>query len=270
MAALNPCGFAMLPAYLTLVVRGAENGGLSALGRALAATAAMAVGFVAVFGTFGLLAVSVANTAQQYMPYVTVVIGIALAALGVWQLTGREVKLPFQDPLARGGRWGPTAALGSMFGYGVSYALASLSCTVGPFLAITGIGVGSAGGGLPAVAAYTAGLALVVGTLAMAAALAGSSLVVRLRRIVPYVNRISGALLVVVGAYVGYYGWFELRLYAGADPRDPVIAAAGRLQGALAAWVHGAGALPWLVVLAVLLLGAALWSLRRRRGKNST
>ncbi|MCU1701878.1 MAG: cytochrome c biosis protein [Mycobacterium sp.] len=264
-AALNPCGFAMLPAYLTLVVRGAETGGMSALGRAVAATAAMALGFVAVFGTFGLLAVSVANTAQRYMPYATVVIGIALAALGIWQLTGHEVKVPIRDPLVRGGRWGPTAALGSMFGYGVSYALASLSCTVGPFLAITGIGVGSAGGGLPAVMAYTAGLTLVVGTLAVAAALAGSSLLARLRRIVPYVNRISGALLVVVGAYVAYYGWFELRLFAGADPRDPVIAAAGRLQGALAGWVHRAGAWPWLVVLAVLLLGAAVWSVRRRR-----
>jgi cytochrome c biogenesis protein CcdA len=264
-AALNPCGFAMLPAYLTLVVRGAKSGGVSALGRAVTATAAMAVGFVAVFGTFGYLAVSVANTAQRYMPYATVAIGIALAALGVWQLTGHEVKLPIRDPLAHRSRWGPTAAIGSMFGYGASYALASLSCTVGPFLAVTGIGVGSAAGGLPAVMAYTAGLTLVVGTLAVAAALAGSSLVQRLRRILPYVNRISGGLLVLVGAYVAYYGWFELRLFAGADPRDPVIAAAGRLQGALAGWVHRAGAWPWLAVLAVLLVGAAVWSVRRAR-----
>jgi cytochrome c biogenesis protein CcdA len=260
----------MLPAYLTLVVRGSESGGGSALGRAVAATAAMAVGFVAVFGTFGFLAVSVADTAQRYMPYATVVIGIALAALGVWQLTGREMKVPIRDPLTRGGRWGPTAALGSMFGYGVSYALASLSCTVGPFLAVTGIGVGSAGGGLPAVMAYTAGLTLVVGTLAVAAALAGSTLMQWLRRIVPYVNRISGGLLVLVGAYVAYYGWFELRLFAGADPRDPVIAAAGRLQGGLAGWVHRSGAWPWLVILAVLLLGAALWSGRRRRTRKES
>jgi cytochrome c biogenesis protein CcdA len=259
----------MLPAYLTLVVRGAETGGMSALGRAVAATAAMALGFVAVFGTFGLLAVSVANTAQRYIPYATVVIGIALAALGVWQLIGRDVKVPIPDPLARSTRWGPTAALGSMFGYGMSYALASLSCTVGPFLAVTGIGVGSARGGLSAVLAYTAGLTLIVGTLAVAAALAGSSLVDRLRRIVPYVDRISGALLVLVGAYVAYYGWFELRLYAGADPRDPVIAAAGRLQGVLAGWVHRAGAWPWLVALAVLLLGAVGWSWRYGRTRRA-
>jgi cytochrome c biogenesis protein CcdA len=263
-AALNPCGFAMLPAYLALVVHGGETRGPSAVTRAMAATAAMTLGFVAVFGGFGLLAVSAANTAQRYIPYATVAIGVALAALGIWQLTGREVKIPIRDPLARSGRWAPTAALGSMFGYGVSYALASLSCTVGPFLAVTGIGVGAAHGALPAVLAYAGGLALVVGTLAMAAALAGSGLVDRLRRIVPHVNRISGALLLLVGAYVAYYGWFELRLYtAGANPADPIIAAAGRLQGALAGWVHTYGAWPWLAALVVMVLGAVAWSRRR-------
>jgi type VI protein secretion system component VasK len=107
---------------------------------------------------------------------------------------------------------------------------------------------------------------LIVGTLAVAAALAGSGLVDRLRRIVPYVNRISGVLLLFVGAYVAYYGWFELRLFAGgANPQDPVITAAGRLQGALAGWVHQNGAWPWLLALAVMALGAVAWSCWRRR-----
>jgi len=41
----------------------------------------------------------------------------------------------------------------------------------------------------------------------------------------------------------------------------PVIAAAGRVQGAIAGWVHQHGAWPWLVVLAVLTLAAlgAAW-----------
>ena len=92
-AALNPCGFAMLPAYLALVVRGNGTGIPSAVGRALAATAAMALGFLAVFGTFGLLTVSLASTVQRYLPFVTVLIGIALVALGVWLLAGRELSV---------------------------------------------------------------------------------------------------------------------------------------------------------------------------------
>ncbi|HEX3286888.1 MAG TPA: cytochrome c biogenesis CcdA family protein [Mycobacterium sp.] len=265
-AALNPCGFAMLPAYLALVVRGTDNGGAIAVGRAVAATAAMTLGFLAVFGTFGLLTVSLASTVQQYMPYVTVLIGIALVALGIWLLAGRELSLP--NRVGQSGSWAPTGALGSMFGYGVGYAIASLSCTIGPFLAVTGAGVGgtSVTGRVWIYLAYAAGFALVVGALAVAVALAGSALLERMRRILPYVNRIGGAVLILVGLYVGYYGYYEVRLFhAGGSPDDPVIAAAGRLQGAIAGWVHRHGPWPWIVLLAALLVAALIWAWYRRR-----
>ena len=179
--------------------------------------------------------------------------------------------------LAHGVRWAPTARLGSMFGYGISYAVASLSCTVGPFLAVTAAGLrGSVVGAVAVYVAYAAGFTLVVGVLAMAAALANSATVDRVRRIVPYVNRISGALLLVVGVYVGYYGLYEIRLFAGnGNPEDPVIAAAGRLQGAIAGWVHQHGAWPWLVALALIVAAfAAGWrasaSARYRRADRAT
>ena len=271
-AALNPCGFAMLPAYLALVVRGNDTGVAAAVGRALAATAAMALGFLAVFGTFGFLTVSLASTVQRYMPFATMFIGIALVLLGIWLLAGRELSFLMPNRLARSASWAPTRRLGSMFGYGVGYAIASLSCTIGPFLAVTGAGVGgtSLAGRVWIYVAYAAGFALVVGVLAVAAALAGSALVDRMRAILPYVNRIGGAVLILVGLYVAYYGYYEVRLFtAGGNPADPVIAAAGRLQGAIAGWVHRHGSLPWILVLVVLLLAAALWSWRRRVGATS-
>ena len=276
-AALNPCGFAMLPAYLALVVRGEDVGRRAAVGRAVTATAAMAVGFVTVFGGFGILTVSAASTVQRYLPYVTVLIGIILVGLGIWLLAGREITV--SGGLARGARWAPTARLGSMFGYGISYAVASLSCTVGPFLAVTAAALrgGSVLGAMAVYVAYVVGFTLVVGVLAVATALASSAAVDRMRRIVPYVNRISGALLVVVGVYVGYYGLYEIRLFTGnGNPEDPVIAAAGRVQGAIAGWVHQHGAWPWLVALAVLTIAAlaAAWrasaSARYRRADRAT
>ena len=255
-AALNPCGFAILPGYLALVVRrdvhDEQRGVLNALGRAVAATAAMALGFIAVFGTFALLTVTAASTVQRYLPYLTIVIGLVLVALGIWLWIGRD--LAALTPTLHG-RWAPTARLGSMFGYGLSYALASLSCTVGPFLAATGVAFqGGAHLGFLVYVAYTAGFTLVVGALAIAAALASSAVAERMRRIIPYVNRISGVLLVVIGLYVSYYGLYEVRLFtAGGDPSDPVIAAAGRLQGALAGWTHHHGAWPWVAALLVLV-----------------
>jgi hypothetical protein len=203
------------------------------------------------------------------MPYVTVVIGIALVALGIWLLSGRELTLLLPSRLSRSASTTPTSSLGSMFRYGVGYAIASLSCTVGPFLAVTGAGVGgtSVPGRVWVYLAYAAGFALVVGALAVAVALAGSALVERMRRILPYVNRIGGAVLIVVGLYVGYYGFYEVRLFtAGGSPGDPVIATAGRLQGAVAGWVHRHGAWPWLVLLGVLLLAAFVWTWRTSSG----
>jgi cytochrome c biogenesis protein CcdA len=270
-AAVNPCGFAMLPAYLLLVVRGQQPGerrGLAAVGRALVATVGMALGFLTVFGLFGALTISAAATVQRYVPYATVVIGVVLVALGVWLLSGRELTALTPRPL--GPRWAPDVRLGSMFGYGVSYAIASLSCTVGPFLAVTAAGLraGSTATGVLVYLAYVAGLTLVVGVLAIAAAMTSSAAVNRLRRILPFVNRIGGALLVLVGLYVAYYGVYELRLFnTRANPDDAVIRWAGRLQGALAGWVHQHGVLPWLVALGVLVIAAfaSAWRRRARR-----
>ncbi|MGV0159641.1 cytochrome c biogenesis CcdA family protein [Mycobacterium colombiense] len=270
-AALNPCGFAMLPAYLLLVVRGRRAGassGVTAAGRALAATVGMALGFLTVFGVFGALTVSAATTVQRYLPYATVVVGVALIGLGAWLLSGRALSALTPRPLAP--RWAPTARLGSMYGYGISYAIASLSCTVGPFLAVTAAGLrgGSIATGVAIYLAYSAGFTLVVGVLAVAAATASSALVDRLRRALPFVNRIGGALLVLVGLYVAYYGSYEVRLFGpNGNPRDAVISGAGRLQGAVAGWVHQHGVWPWviaMVALAVVVIGGA-WRRRAHR-----
>lgn len=268
-AAFNPCGFAMLPAYLTLVVQGngtTDAGGLYAVRRALTATAAMALGFLAVFGLFGLLTVSLASTVQQYLPYVTLAVGISIVALGIWLLLGRELLI---SAAARGARWAPTARLGSMFGYGVGYAIASLSCTVGPFLAVTAssLRTGSLLDGISVYIAYAAGLSLVVGVLAVSVAVASSTLIDGMRRVLPYVNRISGAVMVIVGLYVAWYGWYELRLFsAGGTGDDPVITAAGRVQRSLAGWVYQHGAWPWLLALgAVVAFAGWGWARRRRR-----
>lgn len=272
-AALNPCGFVMLPAYLTLVVQGDDAGrprhrGMAVM-RALAATATMTLGFLAVFGLFGLLTVSVASTVQSYLPYATVVIGIVLVGLGIWLLAGRELRLAAWHPTGR--RWAPTARLGSMFGYGIGYAVASLSCTIGPFLAVTGssIRAGRIVDGLTLYVVYAAGFGLLVGVLAIAVALTNVAIVDRLRGALRHVNRIGGALLVLVGIYVAYYGYYEIRLFAwNGNPDDPVITAAGRLQRELAGWVYTHGAWPWLLVAVIGALIVGFAGLRRRTGKS--
>jgi len=264
-ATVNPCGFAMLPAYLALVVAGAsEQSRTRLLTRAVVSSAMMTLGFVAVFGLFGLLFSLVASSVQRYLPFVTVAIGLALAVLGVLLLMGREITLLVPKP-ARGA---PNRHVGSMFGYGVAYAIASLSCTIGPFLAVAGstLRSGDLVEGLTAFLAYAAGMGLVVTVLAIATALASDVVTRKARSLLPHVSRLGGVLLVLVGAYVTYYGIYELRLFLGdADPADPVVDGAGQLQGLLVDWFTSVGPLPFVIVLAVLVAGGVL--LVRRRSK---
>jgi cytochrome c-type biogenesis protein len=204
LAAVNPCGFALLPAYLSLLVLGDTSPSRAvALGRALVASAAMTVGFVAVFGLFGLVLAPVAGQLQRHLPWFTVGLGLLLAALGVLLLAGRQ--LPALAPrLRRGPR--VRRAWPSMVAFGAAYALASLSCTVGPFLAIVvaSARAGTAWAGIGLFVAYAAGMGLVIGAAAVAVAVARSSLLGRARRLGPAVSRLGGGLLLAVGGYVAY------------------------------------------------------------------
>ncbi|HSK26935.1 MAG TPA: cytochrome c biogenesis protein CcdA [Jiangellales bacterium] len=266
LAALNPCGFALLPAYLTLVVaRTGDGTRAAALGRALSMTAAMTLGFVAVFGGFGLAVVPLALSLERFLPWATMVIGVGLVGLGAWLLSGRELLLP----TPRVGT-APSRSVWSMVGYGVAYAVASLSCTVAPFLAIATSSVTSGGwvAGVGVFVAYALGMGLVVGTLAVAVALAHVGLVTRTRRLLPYVSRASGALLVVAGLYVAYYGWYEMRVLAGGSTEDPLVDAALALQGAASRWVAGLGAGTVAVAfLALLAVGVGTAWLARRHSR---
>ncbi len=256
LAALNPCGFALLPAYLTLLVTGEEPSRLVAVGRALKMTAAMTAGFTAVFAGFGLLVAPAVSSAQRYLPWFTVVVGVALAAVGIWMLTGRT--LPGLR-LNVGGGAAITRSARSMFGFGVSYALASLTCTIAPFLAVV-VAVFRADSLLAGSAlflVYAAGMGLVVGTAATAVALAQQSLVRSARRFGRWVPVAGGALLLLVGAYVAYYGWWEIRVLGGATAEDPVIAAASALQQWLAGAVVTVGPGGFLLALAGIAVATA-------------
>ncbi len=269
-AAFNPCGFALLPAYLALLVAAPADAGaatqLVAIGRAGRFTSGMTTGFVAVFGMFGLLVAPFAVSVQRYLPVVTVLVGAALVGLGLWLLAGRSLVLPL---LTRRGR-APGTTWSSYVGYGATFALASLSCTAAPFLAVTAGAVGAGGWTtvVSAYLAYAAGMGAVVGVLALASATASSGLSAGLRRTAPFIGRVSGGLLVLAGAYAAWYGWFELRVLAGGSTDDPVVDAAIRAQSALARAVAGLGA-PVLAVLALAVLALVVTAavLRRRRSR---
>ena len=77
-----------------------------------------------------------------------------------------------------------------------------------------------------------------------------------MRCVLPYVNRVGGALLIVVGLYVGYYGVYEVRLFhANGNPVDPLVNGVGRLQGTLVELGAPPRRWPWVWGIVVVLLG---------------
>ena len=93
-ATVNPCGFALLPAYLASFVGLQDRATrLGAVGRALAVSAVLTAGFVTVFGLLGAALSPVLQEVQDYAPWFTIVFGALLVGLGVYLLTGRELVL---------------------------------------------------------------------------------------------------------------------------------------------------------------------------------
>lgn len=254
-AALNPCGFALLPAYLSLLVLDEQPSWTVAVIRALRATTAMTAGFVAVFALFGLAVAPVASSLQQYLPAFTVALGVVLALAGAWVLAGHGISVPRLGRRRRDRR--PlTDSISSMAGFGASYAVASLGCTIAPFLAVvvTAFRAGSTAEGLLAFLAYAVGMGVVVGAASVAVALTRSGVIGRLRSLGGALTRLGGALLLVAGAYVAWYGVWELRVFHAGAGSDPVVDAAGELQRWLADTAQAVGVGGFLLTLAVLVV----------------
>ena len=142
-ATVNPCGFAMLPAYLSyfMGLEGAEDEDESGAGvkQALVVGGTVSLGFLAVFGVTGLLINAGVRSIIDWIPYVALGIGVVMALLGIAMFRGYELSIGFLK--VQGGTGSRDKK--SVFSFGVSYALASLSCTLPVFLSVV---VGSIAG----------------------------------------------------------------------------------------------------------------------------
>ena len=261
-AAFNPCGFAMLPAYLALFL-GEPAGRRAAVGRALGVGAAVTVGFVLVFGIAGMLITLLSLSLGDWLSVVTAASGLLLMIAGVYLLTGRELALNL--PRARLTVDGSPRG---MVAYGVIYATVSLSCTLPVFLAAVvsafTVSGGSAAVGVVALVGYALGMGAMLSVLALVTALLGSGVSGRLRAFAPQVKRISGVFLVLAGAYVAWYGWVEYRAFQGDLITGGPVEWVSRASSRIGSLIAGAG--PTLVVVAGLLLAVAglITALRRR------
>ena len=263
-AAFNPCGFAMLPAWLSYFIgagdRDEDSNLLKAALRGLVVGLTLTAGFIAVFGGFGLLFETILSRSVvlDRIGWVTMAVGVGMTGLGAWMVSGRELNLRLPK-MARGTG---SRRLGSVFMFGVSYAVVSLSCTIGLFIASVGATFTNRGylEGVSNFVAYAAGMGSVITFLTLSLALARTNVASRMRKLLPYVTRVSGVLLIAAGVYLVNYGWWELRVLDDPTATNAAVAFFETLQADVSNWIADTtparlGVICLFGVVGALLLG---------------
>ena len=216
-SAVNPCGFVMLPAYLGLYlgVNDKDAAGVHPLihiFRALKVSGSVTLGFVVLFGAAGtLMAVGARAAVVDILPYLGLVIGIALALTGSWMVGGGKLYSGFAAQAAsRIGDPGQVNAKG-YFLFGLSYGIASLSCTLPIFLSVIGtsFAVSEIGASLGQFILYAVGMGTVILALTLGMAFFKGAMLGTLRKVLPYVQPIGSWLMVVAGSYIVFY-WLTI------------------------------------------------------------
>jgi cytochrome c biogenesis protein CcdA len=267
-AAVNPCGFILLPTYLMyfLGLQGKLPGSQRAsLTRALKVSAAVSSGFLAVFLVVGIISEAFTGWVVRNAKYATLPIGIALIVLGVAMFAGFKLPISTAASLGSGKR---DNTVRSMFVFGVAYALASLGCTIGLFIA-TLFGTADREGyvqGVANIVVYGLGMALLVSALTVALAFANTSMLKLLRNGMQYVDRIAAFFVVLSGAYLlWYFYWVDIR-----EEGDPITDWAARQQAEATQFLSNNWQSVAIVLAAVVGLAVAYVFIRRDPEPAST
>ncbi len=212
-AAFNPCGAAMFPAYVGYQLDSVQVSGnhimsvIWAIVLGLSATS----GFVVVFGSVGIILALGGKVVDKFLPFVGLGIGVIITSLGLFLLISRHkvgIMAASRVNLGQG------KGVRSVFLFGIAYALASLSCALPVFLSAVGIVSGqslstsSVAGTVVVSVTYGIGM----GSVLVAATLG----VVFFKRVVEegirlarsYVEPIGNVAMVGAGMYLIYYWVF--------------------------------------------------------------
>ena len=267
LAVVNPCGFPLLPAFVSYYL-GSDEGRLprasTRIAQSLLVGALVTVGFLGVFAVASLpVSFGVALVARA-VPWAGLATGALLAAAGLWVVIGRRIP----SPLRLRFRPRPGRRAGAMVLFGVGYGAASLGCTLPLFLTL--IAATSGPDKVSVFVAYAVGTAVVLMALSVLVAIAREGLVRSMRRLLPYMSRIAGVLLVVSGGYLVYY-WARFRFGDTATiADDPVISFTIRFSAHIRVFAEGRGDLLVAAAGAIVTIALLAVILRWRRSVGAT
>ena len=209
-AAFNPCGAAMFPAYVGYQLSGDSNRNnlLVDSFRAILVGLVTTAGFIIVFGIVGLIVAAGGSVIGQYLPLAGLLVGIIITAFGI-SLIAFKKKLGFIA--ASRVNLGQGKGIRNVFLFGVGYAVASVSCALPIFLAAVGIVTGKAVTTYSVVEtiisslSYGVGMGVVMIAVAIGAVFFKELVRKILRKVFPLVEPVGILAMVGAGVYLIYY-----------------------------------------------------------------
>lgn len=263
MAAVNPCGFVLLPTYLVYYLgielsRDSETS-VATLRRSLTVGASVSAGFIGLFLVVGIISRAFTTVIRDNAKYAALVIGIALIAMGVAMLRGWKPPIAQPDVSVERKR-----TVWNMVLFGVVYAIASIGCTIGLLISVILGSVNRNGfaSGVVSIVLYGAGMGLLVTSLTVALAFARVGLVGALKRSLRWFDRVSAVFVLLTGLYLSWY-WYGAITNRSSDD---VVSRVESWQTNVAEFLQQRGAMPLAIVFIAVIASAVFYS--RRPQKN--
>ena len=222
-ATVNPCGFAMLPAYVTIhLIDNDQNHTYSRkrvrfanqITKAIYVAFFMSLGIILLFGVVGLSISVGARSIALAFPWLGLITGLIICAVGTHMLIKGGVYGPnTQKFVSNIGRLTERTPRG-YFIFGMSYAIASLSCTMPIFLAITTSSFAKHGiiGAVGQFIGYGLGMSFTILFVTISVAIFKGALIGKLIRLAPRLNPLVAWVLILTGSYLIFYFLTEGRL----------------------------------------------------------
>ncbi len=263
-AAFNPCGFAMLPAYLAFFLGNELKNppdGYQGFLNGVKVSLTLSAGFVFVFALVGILTNTVIseNSIEERAGYITFPIGIVLILLGLAMIRGYHPNLKIPGLRITN----LNRQLPSIFLFGVSYAIVSIGCSAPIFFITVGSAFSRDGftNGTAVFITYALGMSIVVTFLTISLAMTRTMIAKNMKRVLPYLNPLSGLLLTGAGLFLTSYGWWEIQVSKGNYASNTFVDLSLRGSGRLSTWVDNVGSGRFAMACLMLVMLSFVWIL---------
>ena len=261
LAAVNPCGFVLLPTYLIFFLGTREEPNLKTgerLRRALVVSSGISLGFLAIFFVIGVISRLFTQWIELNAKYASLAIGIVLVIGGARMLTGWTPK--FAVPQIGGVQ---TKTFRATVIYGVAYAVASIGCTIG-FLTTAVFGSIALHGfisGVLSILLYGLGMAMLVTALTVSLAFAKTGILTIVRNQLHLIQRLGAIFVTLTGIYLVFYWYAAISETRSAS----FVTRIERWQTRVASFLQQQGAIRLAIVLSIVVTVAAVVSRRKAR-----